>query len=119
LDADEKFAHGIEGFFRHEVAVVDFSRLLAGVNLHPGDLAPAAVGLFDRRIPDALAGRHDVRADTVAFDEGDDRVVRHVQLAVRGRNLLAVAWHDDLIVRHVSHSPEGVTELGGWRMRGL
>jgi hypothetical protein len=57
-------------------------RLLAGVDLPPVDLALAAVGLLDGGVEHAHGGLPDVAAGAVALDEGDDRVVRDLELAV-------------------------------------
>ena len=79
-----------------------FLRLLAGVDLDPGDLLLAAVGLLDRGVEHAHAGAPDVGAGAVAFDERDDRVVGHLEAPVgvdgdgvgSGGNLWLCARHD-------------------------
>ena len=56
--------------------------LLAGVDLDPGDLALAAVGLRHRGVEHAHAGAPDVGPGAVAFDERDDRIVGNDETAV-------------------------------------
>ena len=75
LDRDEVFAAGRDGLLG-QPAVEQLVRLLAGIDLHPVDLALAAVGLGDGGIHDAHRGAPDVRPGAVAFDEGDDRIRR-------------------------------------------
>ena len=52
---------------------------VTGIDLGPRDAAFSAIGLFDRGIHYLEHHRGDVDADAVALDEGDDRVIRHVQ----------------------------------------
>src|SRR6202000_3453251 len=72
--------------------------LLAGKDFEPGHFAFAAVGLLDRGVEDALGGLPDVAARAVAFDEGDDRVVRDGVLAVGVLDRLAVGGDGDAVV---------------------
>src|SRR5262249_44856407 len=74
FDADEVLAEGLHGVVG-KPRLESVEALLTGVNLHPRDLAPAAVRLFDGRIQHAYAGAPDVRARAIAFDERDDRIV--------------------------------------------
>ena len=71
-----------------------------GVDLHPGDLALAAVGLRDRGVEHAHAGAPDVGAGAVALDEGDDRLVGHLELAVLDGDLRAGGRDLRVRVRH-------------------
>jgi hypothetical protein len=81
LDADEVFLERCDGLVREPVTGL-VERLLAGEHLAPLD-RPAV--LRGRRVEDELRGGPDVDARTVAFDEGDDRVVGDLQRAVRRR----------------------------------
>ena len=72
--------------FVRQPAVRLLEALLAGVDFHPGDLLLAAVRLLDRRVEHAHAGAPDVGAGAVAFDERDDRIVGHDELAVPPRD---------------------------------
>src|SRR6202030_239809 len=54
----------------------------------PMDLALAAVGLLHGGIEHAHAGAPNVTARAIAFDEGDDGIVRHAQLAVGNGDFL-------------------------------
>ena len=82
LDADEV---GLERLDRlvGQPAVEQLLRLLAGVDLGPGDLLLAAEGLLDRGVEHAHAGAPDVGAGAVAFDERDDRAIGNFERAVR------------------------------------
>jgi hypothetical protein len=51
-----------------DVGAVDLGRLLAGVDLHPVDLALAAVGLGHRGVDHLDHHRRDVEAGAVALD---------------------------------------------------
>ena len=88
FDGDQVVAAGRDGFIR-QPAVVCLVRLLAGEHLHPVNLALAAIGFLYRRIEYPHAGAPDVAAGAVAFDEGNDGLVRHLQFAVGDRNFLA------------------------------
>jgi hypothetical protein len=83
LDADDEVAQGVQRLLRQVVLLaVEFLRLLAGVDLHPGDLAPAAVGLAHRHVDHPPHHRGDVDADAVALDERHDGIVRDRQAEV-------------------------------------
>src|SRR5438132_224382 len=71
------------------VLAVDRVRLLPRVDFRPRDLLLASIGLLDGGVQHPDRGRPDVRARAVALDEGDDGTVRHLQLAVADRDLLA------------------------------
>src|SRR6266436_706097 len=93
LDGDQILADNVEGFIgeeiRRAVAAVHRLRLFARVHLGPRDLALAAVGLLDGRVEHAHGGGPDVGARPVALDEGDDGMIRHLELAVADGDLLA------------------------------
>ena len=81
---------------------VELVGLVAREHLDPGDLALAAVGLLDRGIHHFEHHRRDVDADAVAFDEGDDGIVRNVERRVRiDGDALAVFRNLDVFVLHV------------------
>jgi hypothetical protein len=82
LDRDDVLAQRMDRFVR-EPGATDAVGLLAGVDLHPRDAPAAAVGLGDGGVDDRAHHRRDVDADAVALDERDDRVVRHLERAVR------------------------------------
>src|SRR3989441_1259630 len=94
LDGDEVLADDVERLLgqqvRRTVLAVDLGRFLAGVHLGPRDLLLALVGLLHGGIEHAHGRRPDVGPGAVALDEGDDRVVRHAQLAVIDDDLLAL-----------------------------
>ena len=85
LDADEVLTESGERRLRQPVAG-RLEGLFAREDFEPLDLALAGVGLGDRGVEDADGGAPDVRASTVAFDEGDDRMVRDGQFAVGDRD---------------------------------
>ena len=101
LDADEELPEGGDGFLREPVPEA-IERLLARVDLAPGDTALAAVGLGDRRVEREARRLPDVGAGAVALDEGDDRPVGHHQPAVAAHaDRLPVGRHfHDLVGRH-------------------
>src|SRR2546428_551083 len=94
MPMDEVFADDVERLLgqqvRRAVLAVDLLRLLARVRLRPGDLLLALVGLLHGGVEHPDRGPPDVGAGAVALDEGDDRVVRHAQLAVVDGDLLAL-----------------------------
>src|SRR4029078_8101069 len=88
LEEDQLFAAGLDGFVGQPV-LERVESLLAGINLHPVDLAFAAVGLLHRGVHDTHAGAPDVAARPVTFNEGDDGLIGDRELAVRDRDLRA------------------------------
>ncbi len=105
LDADQEFAQRVEGFFGHIVTIVNRGGFFPGINLHPENLAVAPISLLDCRIPDSLAGGHDIVADTIPFDVHQNRVIRHIEYAVRHPNLSATFRHNNFVERHAYLSP--------------
>src|SRR5581483_2273262 len=101
LDAHPELLERGDRLVRKPVAEA-VERLLAGVDLAPGDLPLAAVRLLDRGVEDALRGAPDVGAGAVALDEGEDRTIGHRELPVRPHaDRLAVLRHrNDLVRRH-------------------
>ncbi|MNS57298.1 hypothetical protein D3C72_901810 [compost metagenome] len=82
LDGHAVFTNEIQGFGRQPgTFAIDMSRFLAGINLHPGDLALALVGFLDRSVHHVQHGRGHVHTDTIPFDKRNDGVVGNVQLA--------------------------------------
>jgi hypothetical protein len=75
---------------------VDF---LPGIDFHPVDLFLAAVGLGHGCVHHLEHHRRDVHAGAVAFDERNDRLVRHVQghVGIDG-DFLAFGGHLDVLV---------------------
>jgi hypothetical protein len=72
------------------VRTVDLGRFLAGVDLHPMDLALAAVGFGDRRVDDLDHHRRNIETGAVALDVRNDRVVGNVEARILvDRDLLA------------------------------
>ena len=99
LDGDQVFADRIDGFAgKPELFAVNPVGFFTGEQLHPGDLPPAAVGLFDRAVPDPHRGGGDVGTDAVALDEADDRTIRNLKLSRRiGGHALACRNLDHFI----------------------
>src|SRR5262249_30598085 len=58
-----------------------FKTLLAGEDFFPHDFAFPAVGFCDGRVENADRSPPDIRPGPVALDEGDDRLIRHIQPA--------------------------------------
>jgi hypothetical protein len=90
-----------------DVATVFLRRFFAGVDFHPVDLLLAAVGLRHCRVDHLDHHRRDVHADAVAFDEGNDRIVRH---RLAGNDFLAVLGNLDQRTRaHCNSISSGET----------
>jgi hypothetical protein len=69
LDRDPELAQRLDGLLGQPLAGRG-DALLAGVDLHPGDAALAAVGTLHRGVEHAHRGAPDVGAGAVALDEG-------------------------------------------------
>ena len=91
LDADQVLLELVDRVLRQPVAGL-VEGFLAGEDFHPLDRLAVLRG---GSIEDELCGRPDVDTRTVAFDERNDRVVRHVKRAV--------FLHRDLL----SHTSDG------------
>ncbi len=83
LDRDDVVLHRLHGFVGQPlVGAIDLGRFFTSEHFHPGDLLLAAVSLGHRSIYHATHGRGDIDAGAVAFDEGNDRGIGHVQRVV-------------------------------------
>ena len=83
LDGHAIFTNEIQGFGRQPgTFAINMSRFLAGIDLHPGDLALALVGFLDRSIHHIQHGRGYVNTYAIPFDKRNDRMVGNLQLAV-------------------------------------
>ncbi|CCK18269.1 FIG00643354: hypothetical protein [Cronobacter universalis NCTC 9529] len=77
------FTNQIQGFLgQPDILAIKLGRFLTGVNFHPGNFTLAFVGFLNRGVDHFQHRRRHVHADTVAFNERDDRVVGDIQLAV-------------------------------------
>ena len=85
LDTDEVVAESGERGLGQPISG-RLEGLLACEDLKPLDLALAGVGLGDRGVEDADRRAPDVRAGAVAFNKGDDRMVRDGEFAVGDRD---------------------------------
>ena len=100
LDRDRIFLERGKGFLREPlVRAIDAGRLFPGIDLHPVDFPFAAVSLVDRCVDHLDHDRRDIDTDTVALDEGNDRLVGS---RLAGNDFLASLR--DLDVRNHSHS---------------
>src|SRR6266568_847294 len=108
LDADEVLAERLDRLVG-EPGVELRERLLAGVDLGPGDAPRATVGLLDRGAEDAHRRAPDVAAGPVALDEGDDRPIRNGELSPDQGDLRAVLRYHRLRVGH-----RGVPRVRTW-----
>src|SRR5262249_55246531 len=79
----------------------------------PGDLFLARIGFLDGRVEHADGRPPDVGARAVAFDEGDDGLVRHVELA--GGNRDRFTLHGVAPKREIRENREG--RLWGFRRK--
>ncbi len=102
FDGDHVILDRVEGFLRQPgVLVINLSGLFAGVDFHPGNLALAAVGLFNSSIDNLDHHRTDVDTNTVTFDEGDDRVIRNIERMVCiDSDFVTDGWNLNLLVTH-------------------
>ena len=88
FDADVVFAERLDRIVR-QPAVEFLEALLAGVDLHPGDLPVAAVGLVHGSVQHAHARAPDVATGAVTFDEWNDGIVGHDEPKVLSRDRCA------------------------------
>jgi len=105
LDPHQELAERVHGLVREPVGEV-VVRFLPGEDFHPFEAALAAIGLGDRGVEDAHARSPDVGPGAVAFDVGNDRVVRDLELPVPnldrlpgGRNLRLLELGGGLLAR--------------------
>ncbi len=102
LDGNHKCPQRVQGLLGQIlVAAVSLSCFFTGIKLQPGDAAPRAIGPLDGGIDDLEHDRCDVNADTVAFDESHDGLVRHLKRAVRvPLDTRASVRYLDMLVAH-------------------
>ena len=100
FDRDHVIADRVQGFFgQPNVRTIHMGRFLTRKNLHPGNLALAAVGLGNRRVNHLDHHRRDIQPRTVTLDVRNDGLIRHVQRHVRvDGDFLAVGWNFDVLV---------------------
>src|SRR5437867_3931180 len=107
LDGDEEFADDVERLVGEEVgwavAAIHGLGLLPREDLGPRDLLPTPVRLLDGRVQHTHGRAPDVGAGAVALDERDHRIVRHPELPVVDRDLVALRNLD--LPRHYGRSP--------------
>ena len=72
---------GVDGFFREPLAV-KLVGSLTGIDIHPGDPLLALVSLLHRGVNHPAGGFHDIAADTITLDNGDDGVIRNLGVSV-------------------------------------
>ena len=88
LDADKILAARVQRRLRQPLAR-RLKSLLAGEDFQPLDLALAAVGLLDRRVPHGHRRAGDVRTRAVTLDERNNRILGNAQLPALHGNLFA------------------------------
>ena len=80
LDGHHVVTHCVQGFFRQpDVGTIDLGGLFTRIHFHPVNLFLAAVGLGNSGIHHFYHHRRDVHAGAVAFNERNDRLIRHIQ----------------------------------------
>ena len=102
FDGDHVILDRVEGFLGQPgVLIINLGGFFPGVDFHPGDLALAAVGLFNSSIDNLDHHRTDVDTNTVTFDEGNDRVIRNIErmVCIDG-DFVADGWNLNLLVTH-------------------
>ncbi len=109
LDGHHVILQDFESFFRQpHVGAIHLGRFLAGIDLHPGDLALAAVGLGHGCVDHLDHHRGDIQARTVAFDEWNDRIVRNIQRKILVDRDLFAGRNLDVLIHDVSSTERGV-----------
>ncbi len=83
FDGNTVVTDQIEGFSRQpDVLAVNVGRFFTGINFHPGNFTLAFVGFLNSGIHHFQHRRSHIYADTITFDEWDNRVVWNIQLAI-------------------------------------
>ena len=83
FDSNAVVTNQIEGFsWQPDILAIDVCRFLTGVNFHPGNFTLALIGFLNGGINHFQHRWGNVNADTVTFNERDNRIVRDVQFAV-------------------------------------
>ena len=78
---------------------------LAGKDLHPAERTPTLVGLLDGSVQHTHGGAPDIPPGAIALHKRDDRMVRHLQLAILDGDFLSIGWDFDSFVFHNCSSP--------------
>jgi len=94
LDRDQIIAAGFDRRVR-QPGIELTEGFFAGEDFEPVNLAFTAIGARDRRIEHAYGRPPDVGTGAVAFDVGNDRIVRNEQFAVPHLYLTAAGRRDE------------------------
>ena len=104
FDGNHIFFERLHGFcWQPHIGPINAGRFFACIDFHPADLALAAVGFGYSRIYHFNHDGGDVKARAVAFDKGDDGLVRHIQrhIGIDG-DFLPVGGDFDVLVHGCS-----------------
>ena len=102
LDGNHVVLDRVQGFLGQPgVLIVNLSRFFPGVHFHPGNLALATVSLLHGSIDNLDHDGADINPNAVAFDEGNDRVIRNIErmVCIDG-DFVADGWNLNLLVTH-------------------
>jgi hypothetical protein len=93
---------GIQGLRRQpDIIAIDLGGFLAGINLHPLNLAAAVIGLGHRGIYHLHHDGGDIDARAVALNIGDDGLVGDPEgIMVVDLDLFAAGGHLNFVVGH-------------------
>ena len=114
LDSNDILLDRRQGFLGEPVAIVKLSGLLAGVYFHPGYFFRALVSLLDGGVDHLDHDRADVDANAVAFDVGNDRIVRDVQaeIFIDGDFVTFTGNLNMLVAHNILHCCCRILEIG-------
>ena len=74
----------MQSFFgQPDIGAVNIGGFLTSVDLHPMDFLGAAIGFGHGRVNHLQHHRGDVLPGAIAFNERDDRLIRHIEGIVR------------------------------------
>ncbi len=117
FNGDAIFLQGLQCLWgQPDILAIDLGRFLAGVDLHPDNLALAAIGFGYRRIDHFQHGGSDIHTNTIPLNKRNNRMVGNIEgvvgvdgdLLTVGRNLNMLVSHSDLhCMERVSRSNTG------------
>ncbi len=112
LDGNTKITDSVDSVVG-EPLLISIECLFAREDFVPRNFAFTAIGVLDSSVENPARSLPDVAAGAIAFDEGDDGIVRNQQFAAAVTDRRAIGWNWLPVVAafHCCPTPETISRL--------